>query len=315
MFGGKEMENEMELITPPRDFSALIPAVTTAVESPHTKRLYARALRDFFRWYGSGPPDGFCRATVVRYREYLISLGLAPASINVYLGAVRKLASEAAANGWLDEVQAYRIAKSGGVKPRKRRIGNWLSLEEARRLLALPDRGTHIGRRDAAMLWLLLGCGLRRAEAADLTVRQLAEREGRIVLLDVKGKGDRVRMVPVPRTGYVAIHDWITQGGVTDGYVLRVIRYSPSTQKVTEERFNEVAIYARLRQYSNKLGRPIRPHDLRRTFGNLARKGGAQVSDIQRTYGHANSETTDRYLGDCMNLTCAPCDLTGLDDE
>jgi len=52
----------------------------------------------------------------------------------------------------------------------------------------------------------------------------------------------------------------------------------------------------------------VKPHDLRRTFGKLAHKGGARIEQIQRSYGHASIQTTEKYLGIDQDLEDAPCD-------
>ena len=73
--------------------------VLDAVSSPLTRVMYARALEDFFAWWnGQGRPP-FTRATVQAWRAALEAKGLAPASVNQKLSAVRKLAAEAAITG------------------------------------------------------------------------------------------------------------------------------------------------------------------------------------------------------------------------
>jgi integrase len=65
-------------------------------------------------------------------------------------------------------------------------------------LLALPDPATLKGKRDRAILGLLIGCGLRRDELVRLTLEELQQREGRWVIVDLLGKGRRRRTIPVP---------------------------------------------------------------------------------------------------------------------
>ena len=68
-----------------------------------------------------------------------------------------------------------------------------------------------------------------------------------------------------------------------------------------------------VRDYGQKIGVTIGPHDLRRTFGKLAHKGNAALEQIQLSLGHASVVTTERYLGVRQNLHDAPCDYLGLD--
>jgi site-specific recombinase XerD len=84
-------------------------------------------------------------------------------------------------------------AKKVGV-----RLGNWLTADQSLRLLQAPEAETVRGRRDRAILALLLGCGLRRAEVAQLQVRDVQQREEHWALVDLIGKGRHIRTVPVP---------------------------------------------------------------------------------------------------------------------
>jgi site-specific recombinase XerC len=105
---------------------------------------------------------------VVRYRSFLESRSLSPATVNLHLSAVRRLADEAADGGWLSPELAIGIRRVKGVKRLGRRIGNWLNIDQAQNLLRAIPSGTLRGKRDAAIIGLLLGCGLRRSEGVAL---------------------------------------------------------------------------------------------------------------------------------------------------
>ena len=70
--------------------------------------------------------------------------------------------------------------------------------EEARRLRQSPDADTLKGKRDRAILAVLLGCGLQRRELADLDFRHLQQREDHWAIVDLVGKGRHIRTVPGP---------------------------------------------------------------------------------------------------------------------
>jgi site-specific recombinase XerD len=171
----------------------LIALVTDSVRSPHTKRAYRDALLGFFTWYQTSATQGFSRATVQRYRCSLEDRHLSPSAVKVRLAAVRRLASEMADQGLLDPYSAAGILKVRGPARRGVRLGNWLTLPQAEELLGLPDITTVRGKRDRALLTLLLGAGLRRAEAAGLTFEHIQQREGRWVIVDLVGKHERIR--------------------------------------------------------------------------------------------------------------------------
>jgi hypothetical protein len=112
--------------------------VLDSVSSPITRRVYNLGLDEFFEWYGREPRPGFTKATVCAWRVSLEALGLGPASINVRITAVRKLAVEAADNGLLAPELAGGIVRVKGVASKGIRLGNWLSLRQAQTLLNAP---------------------------------------------------------------------------------------------------------------------------------------------------------------------------------
>ena len=105
---------------------------------------------------------------VNRYRIFLENRPLAAGTINGRLAAVRRLAYEAADAGLLSPELGAGIQRVKGAKKLGVRLGNWLTAEEARRFWQSPAPNTLRGKRDRAILAVLLGCGLRRRELADL---------------------------------------------------------------------------------------------------------------------------------------------------
>jgi integrase len=91
-------------------------------------------------------------------------------------------------------------------------LGNWLTREQAKQLLAVPDRSTLRGKRDYVILALLTGCALRRNELATLDIETIQLREGRWVLADLEGKGRRVRTVAVPVWVKHGTNAWMSAG-------------------------------------------------------------------------------------------------------
>src|SRR5215467_13372955 len=162
--------------------------VLNTLASAASKRAYAFAIDDFVTWYCSEPRLAFSKPVVLRYRLELESRRLAPATINLRLAAVRRLAYEAADTGLLSPELAAGIRRVRGAKRIGVRLGNWLTAEQSRAVLQAPDVQTLKGRRDRAMLALMLGCGLRRGEVAGLTIDHLQQREEHWVIADLVGK-------------------------------------------------------------------------------------------------------------------------------
>jgi len=146
-------------------------------------------MDEFIEWYCSEPRLSFSRTVVLRYRMHLESRNLAPGTINLRLGVVRRLAYEAADCGLLSPDLAAGIRRVKGVKKLGVRLGNWLTVDEARRLLESPDSDTLKSKRDRASLAVLLGCGLRRRELADLGFGHLQQCEEHRAIVDLVGKG------------------------------------------------------------------------------------------------------------------------------
>lgn len=122
-------------------------AVLNSLNSADAKRRYRHAIDEFVDWYCSEPRLAFNRIVVLRYRPHLKSRQLAPGTINLRLGAVRRLAYEAADCGLLSADLAAGIRRVKGVKKLGMRLGNWLTAEQGHALLQAPDRQQLKGKR------------------------------------------------------------------------------------------------------------------------------------------------------------------------
>lgn len=101
--------------------------------------------------------------------------------------------------------------------------------------------------------------------------------------------------------------------GLIDGKVFRGVYHYGKSLQPDSEGISPQAVFYAVRDVVNRTDLNVSPHDLRRTFAKLARKGGAELTQIQLTLGHSNVAITQRYVGEEQNLTDAPCDRLGLD--
>ena len=192
-------------------------AVLSSLSCPDAQRGYRHAIDEFVDRYCSEPRLSFNKTVVVRYRMNLESRNLAPGTINLRLGAVRRLAYEAVDCGLLSADLAAGIRRVKGVKKLGVRLGNWLTAEQGATLWQAPDKQRLKGKRDRALLALLLACGLRRHEVAELTIDQLQQREGHWAIVDLSGKGGHVRTVPVPDWVDGELSTWIEAAEIKTG--------------------------------------------------------------------------------------------------
>jgi len=116
-------------------------AVLSILTSPDAQRGYRHAIDEFVDGYCSEPRLAFNRIVVLR--SHLESRQLAPGTINLRLGAVRRLAYEAADCGLRSADLAAVIRRVKGVKKLGVRLGNWLTAEQGQRLWQALDSGKH----------------------------------------------------------------------------------------------------------------------------------------------------------------------------
>lgn len=207
-------------------------AVLNTLASAHSRRSYAFAIDRFIGWYCSEPRLTFNRAVVVRYKSHLEAFRLSASTINLHLSAIRRLADESAESGWLSPELAIGIRRVQGVKQLGRKSGNWLTWNQEQELVNAASNKDLRGWRDGAILGLLLGCGLRRSEVVGLKLDQLQTREGRWVIVDLIGKGRRLRTVPVPLWSKQLLDAWLRHSAVSEGRVFRRVSKAESHEKL-----------------------------------------------------------------------------------
>jgi len=275
-------------------------AVLNSLSSPHSRRNYRFAMEQFITWYCSEPRLALNRAVVLRFRLYLESLGLAAGTINQRLAAVRRLAYEAADSGLLSPELAAGIRRVKGVKQLGSRAGNWLTRDQAQLLLEKADGEDFRSLRDLAMISVLLGCGLRRAELSALEADDLQIRQGHWAIVDLVGKGGHIRTVPMPFWVKVAVDRWVAAPKVTAGRVFRAVsRHGTPWGKGISEN----VIWYVVRRCAERMQlNHVAPHDLRRTCAKLCHVNGGELEQIQFLLGHVSVLTTERYLGCKQNL-------------
>jgi integrase len=290
-------------------FRELREMVLNTVVSKHSKRNYAKALDEVYALCEERKQP-LSRALLMEYRAALLEKKLSASTVNVRLSAVRKLIGEAQHNGIIGAEEAASLAGVPNLSQKGTRVGNWLTRDQAKELLTVPDRSKIKGKRDYVILALLLGCALRRQELASLDVDAIQMREGRWVLPDLRGKGGRVRTVAIPIWVKQGINAWMIAAKIEDGRLLRPLSKSG---KLIGDELGDWAIWSVVEQSAKEIGiEHFGAHDLRRTCAKLCRKNGGDIEQIKFLLGHSSIQTTERYLGSEQEIVTAVNDNLGL---
>lgn len=298
----------MEIVPVDADYLEHLMDIVLDTVSARSKRDYRRALYSFLTWYKETGQTELSRATVNAHvadlkKDKPERPAVTASSINQRLAAIRKFANEAADNEFIPESAAQAINRIKNIRIEGKKLGNWLDRAQAQAMLRAPDQETVKGKRDRAILAVMLGCGLRREEVVSLTVDHIQQRAGRWVILDLHGKHNRTRTVPLSGWVKALIDEYTKAAGVTKGVLFRRIRRGDTVQPTGMQ---AQAVWDIVQEYAPVT--PLAPHDLRRTFAKLADKGGAPLVQIQKTLGHASIQTTEKYIGADQDLQKAPAD-------
>ena len=259
-------------------------------------------MDQFISWYCSEPRLALNRTVVLRFRLHLESLGLAAATINQRLAAVRRLAFEADRFGPSES----RIGRWHPTGQRRQTIGSEIWKLAKFRVRAVPAPPGEVRRRysseqprsgddcNSVGLWVTPSrIGILKME--DVQIRQ-----GHWAIVDLIGKGGHVRTVPMPNWVKGAVGKWTAAAQVTDGRIFRAVSRHGSTWG---RGISENVVWYVVRSCARRLDlEHIAPHDLRRTCAKPCHSNGGELEQIQFLLGHASVLTTERYLGCKQNL-------------
>jgi integrase len=222
----------------------------------------------------------------------LLAERYAPATANKMLAALRGVLKESWRLGQMPAEDFHRAADLPGVRGSTLPRGRALSAGELRALfdVCAIDKSP-AGARDAALLAILYGCGVRRAEAAGVDLDDYTPETGELRVR--RGKGRKDRLTYASAGARAAVDRWITVRGPEPGALLWPVRKGGQLE---HRRLTTQAIYYALRRRSETAGvASFSPHDLRRTFISDLLDAGADISTVQRLAGHENVQTTQRY--------------------
>jgi integrase/recombinase XerD len=264
-----------------------------------TRRAYENAIKDFMRFTGIIRPEEFrtvTRAHVIAWRD---DLGRRE---DIQSGATvrHRLAALSSLFEYLCEKNAVSHNPVKGVKRPKAESGEGktpaLGDHQARELLSAPGDETIKEKRDRAILSTLLYHALRREELCKLRVKDFRQSRRGVPHLNVSGKGEKTRYLPLHPGTNALIHDYLEaagHGADEDGPLFRPIRNN-RTGKL-DKALDPDMVYRLVRGYSAELGFEIGAHALRATAATNALDHQADIAKVQEWLGHANIATTRIY--------------------
>ena len=231
----------------------------------------------------------------VTYRESMaVRIALTerykPSTVNKMLSALRGVLKQAWRLGLMD-VDAYRRAADvENVRNSSLLSGRALAGEEIGKLFKTCATDTPKGARDAGLLAVLYGCGLRRGELAGLDVENFDRDDCSIV---VHGKRNKQRTVYLDGNGCQHVERWLRQRGDASGPLFCPVDQTGEI-RISRLRGESVAYIVKRLQKAAGLDH-FSPHDLRRSFVTTLLDAGEDVLTVQKLAGHADVTTTARY--------------------
>lgn len=145
------------------------------------------------------------------------------------------------------------------------------------------------------MLGLLLGCGLRQSEVANLEIGKIQRGDGHWAIVDLVSKAGHVRAVPMPPWVKSSIDSWTSAANIGEGRLFRAIRKDGS---LWGSGVRQNVVWYVVKNCAKRAGiEKLAPHDLRRSCARLCHTAGGEIEQIQFLLGHASVQTTERYIG------------------
>lgn len=179
----------------------------------------------------------------------------------------------------------------------KKKETEFLTEEEAQAMLRVPDRRTLQGKRDYAILLTLLTTGLRKAEICNLKVGDLKTYRNQAVI-DVIGKGQKFRRIPLKADTLVAIQDYlkVNGNGIDPDYPMfkTLGKHGPYQETCLTPKAVDCLVKSMARKAL--IRKRIHPHVIRHTFATTLLDKGNDLRTVQALMGHSHIRTTERYL-------------------
>jgi site-specific recombinase XerD len=262
-----------------------------------TQRAYKHALQDFMQFTGIIRPEQFrqiTRAHLIAFRDELRKRNLSGATIRHRLAALSSLFEYLCEQNAVTHNPAKGVKRPSveGYEGKSPALGD----HQARALLDAPDSASLKGKRDRAILAILLYQALRRDELCKLKVKDIKQERRGILHMKVSGKGGKTRYLPIHPQVSGLLHDYLEAAGHSNEDTGPLfISLSNNRHQQAKKAMTPDAVYKIVQVYSGKLGIRIGAHSLRATAATNALDHQADIAKVQEWLGHANISTTRIY--------------------
>ena len=265
-----------------------------------TKETYRKALREFSKWLGGASPTVLTSDDIQRYKDYIISKRLSATSMSAYLTAVRRFYDYLVSAGKVRENPGRKVR--GAPRPR-RHLTDPISRRDVAKLMNAVDISSALGRRDAAILGLMVRAGLSEIEIVRLNLGDLKYRGGqRVIYVQGKSKDRKDEYVSVTPQTEETLAQYLKDRGESgpEEPLFRGIG-----NRAANERISTRGLRARIYHYFESAGikkKGISPASLRQTAAMLAIEEGATVSEVQRMLRLRTLESALQYFEEAREL-------------
>lgn len=225
--------------------------------------------------------------------RFALSEKYAPATANKMLGAMRRVLKESLLLDLIEPQDYQKAISVKDIKYSRELRGRALTRNEVARLIDVCKKDTNpvLGARDAAMMAILRGGGLRREEAVNLELRDLNVADSSLRVR--RGKGNKDRTVYLPTLLLSLVEDWISIRGKTKGALLCHVR--KGRQVVVRSLTPQSVWFVLKNRALDALVDDFSPHDFRRTFISELLDAGIDIVTVQQLAGHSDPTQTSRY--------------------
>lgn len=288
----------MQELIPVVDFSQEVKDVSGQI-GKRSGRIYASDAKKFAQWIQEQglTVEMLTRSHIIAYRGHLDE-HYAKATAARMLSVARRILGEQVYNNVLASNPAKDV-KGFTLDNESPHIS--LTKEQAKELLAAIDISTPEGKRDYAVIFLLLKTGIRRSECVALNIGDFSRDQGHIVATVRHGKGDKRRKVKILPEVFRALESYLEATG-RDIASLDEPLFVGIGSRWQGQRITDKFIERTVSTAGQRIGIELTPHDLRASFITLAIEGGATLLQAQYAAGHSDPRTTERYHIRKVNL-------------